>query len=1192
MNIAKKLFIKCAVITSVISIFFASCSNLTSDIEEAVGNVTFNISNYSNSSRTILPTTADQSSLFFTLKGALGSGEQKILPTTDKVLVEYFSDAEFLSSAFRLPSGVWNFTLEGYKKNNDEEYTLLVSGTASAEIKPVEEGQTNTILFTLIPVARGEGSIKVKYEYDLGDKTQTSLTEIVATLTLNGSSKAYSTSTWTKDTPDSYTEITKPKAGTTVGSGYFTFNKSAVPNGIYILNVKVTCSNSQTTNETYGYASDIVIVAPGSESTSTITMKIEQIYSIKFENMEEGETSYWKSGADIPKYYKPYETLTLPGKEATNHNNAVFDGWYTNSGFTGDAVTKIGYGTSVTSGAVTYYAKWRENIMYVASSSVTPAGSDSGEGTKESPYATVTKAISAINSRASNIEWTIYIIGNLSENITISSITASKLIIEGYNYDSAAESISAAAKDSITASSTAFNVSTTVPVTIQRLKITGGSGTQVSSTNSGGALLLNTHGVNVTFGKGTYITGGNAVQGAGIFVNDGSVLFDGGLIDSCGTSTESATEKGAGVYVGSSGSFIFCDGTISNNGSTSTTSGGGIYSEGTVDIKEAVGAIGTSRTVSGNKAKSGAGIYSSGSLTIDCTTIGGETEADGNKASNGNGGAIYASGSTNTITNSVIKNNTADGSGGGIFTSGATNTISNTKITGNSATNGSGGAIYNEGDNLNIKENATLSQNAASISGGAIYNAAGNITINNAAINNNTASEFGGAVYSAAGNLTFSSVIFDTNTATNSSGGAIYNEGGTLTLTSTDITNSSAKVSGGAIYNKGGKLSVTGGQLNNNTATTGNGGSVYNNTSESEYSSVEFTGNKATTGSGGAIYNNDGDMTLTNCPITDSTAGTYGGAVYNKAGTFTLSGCTIGKESHNNTAQKGGGIYNEGILKMTSGTVNNNIAFESGAGVYNAENATFTMSGGSISGNTATAPESSSPDYTGNGGGVYNNGTQIVFGDSIIGKTSESSADSNNNSNKSMNGAGIFNDSKGKLYFGYSDTSTVVDSMSGGVYYNYARGNGGGIYNGGALYFANGVIAINMASSGGGGIYNNNSMIMIGKAVVGDTSSHADDDRATYGSHSNIASEGGGIHNNTSGTLIFGTNDKVLTGGVFYNYASKGGGISTLGNFTINSGYINYNGVRPPEGFVSEKAGVSGTYTNNGTSANSFVQTD
>ena len=130
-----------------------------------------------------------------------------------------------------------------------------------------------------------------------------------------------------------------------------------------------------------------------------------------------------------------------------------------------------------------------------------------------------------------------------------------------------------------------------------------------------------------------------------------------------------------------------------------------------------------------------------------------------------------------------------------------------------------------------------------------------------------------------------------------------------------------------------------------------------------------------------------GDLTLTNSAegagtITGGTDSDYGGGVYVYAnGAFTMTGGTIS----GNTSSVGGGVYVEwgGAFTMTGGTISGNSAYwAGGVEVYGA----FTMSGGSITGNVAD-------NY---GGGVLVDGTFTVSGSPVIfGNTDSEGAASN-----------------------------------------------------------------------------------------------------------------------------------------------------------------------------------------------------
>ena len=102
-----------------------------------------------------------------------------------------------------------------------------------------------------------------------------------------------------------------------------------------------------------------------------------------------------------------------------------------------------------------------------------------------------------------------------------------------------------------------------------------------------------------------------------------------------------------------------------------------------------------------------------------------------------------------------------------------------------------------------------------------------------------------------------------------------------------------------------------------------------------------------------------------------------GGGVYVAGGgTFTMTGGSIA----GNTAAAGGGVYVDegGTFTMAGGSINNNKATSGGGGGVMVNLGTFTLSGGSTTGN-ATNDET-----YGSGGGVCLYGTFYLSGDSII----------------------------------------------------------------------------------------------------------------------------------------------------------------------------------------------------------------
>ena len=144
-----------------------------------------------------------------------------------------------------------------------------------------------------------------------------------------------------------------------------------------------------------------------------------------------------------------------------------------------------------------------------------------------------------------------------------------------------------------------------------------------------------------------------------------------------------------------------------------------------------------------------------------------------------------------------------------------------------------------------------------------------------------------------------------------------------------------------------------------------------------------------------------------------------------------LSGMTI----QNGKAQRGGGIYNAGILILKDCIITQNTASSgdsSGGGIYNKGAAMIT--GSIISGNSA--------HY---GGGILNEGTATITDCAISG-------------NAALKGGGINN----------VGTATIIGGTISG---NNAERYGGGIYTRSPLTITASIISKNIALDDGGGIY-------------------------------------------------------------------------------------------------------------------------
>lgn len=370
------------------------------------------------------------------------------------------------------------------------------------------------------------------------------------------------------------------------------------------------------------------------------------------------------------------------------------------------------------------------------------------------------------------------------------------------------------------------------------------------------------------------------------------------------------------------------------------------------------------------------------------------------------------------------------------------------------------------------------------------------------------------------------------NANQNGFGGAIFNANGTLTIRSSQLRSNSATDDGGAIYNEFGTVNLIentliGGSGAGDQNTAANGGGIYSQYSSGSGTNRVFinastiSGNIASTGSGGGIFTaDDGSLEITDSTIASNLA----------------------------PAGAGGGIYSVNTVAtpvtefiLTDSIIQNNSSGFGGAGITIFDIVAPTISGSTISGNSAVS---------GVGGILFetalaNNNTTL----SIINSTIES------NDNASAGVGGISNTVSG------TNSTATLNLNSSTVNANSAPGTGG-VYNSedGTLNVVRSTIMDNNATDPvaglGGGITNE------GTATV--QFSTLDDNSA--------ALAGGGILNINTLTITNSTlSANRKTGGI----SGGGGGLANFnGTVTITNSTLSGN---------SSNAGGGGIFNNSGT---------
>jgi len=541
---------------------------------------------------------------------------------------------------------------------------------------------------------------------------------------------------------------------------------------------------------------------------------------------------------------------------------------------------------------------------------------------------------------------------------------------------------------------------------------------------------------------------GTAGSGGGILATTGSVLHvSGGMI-----SDNRSNRAGGGIEINATAeriAYAALDGITftGNNTGAAPGNGGALHITGPAQVKA------SKLTVTNNRATAeGGGLWNSavGTLTVVDSLLSGNI-ASGADADQG-GGALFNDGGALRLSNSTIGNNSADGaagSGGGLLaTMGSKVWIINSTFETNRA-NRAGGAIEIKGAPEALVA-ATIEQvdftnnsaGAAPGNGGALHiTGQANVLINGGMAMGNQATAEGGAFWnSAVGTLTVKNVTFENNSASGADadqgGGALFNDGGTISVYNSSIANNvadgAAGSGGGLLAVAGSMVEIRGGSMISNTANRAGGAIEINGTMtdsvSASISGVDLLNNRAgaAPGNGGALHiTGVANVTLNGGVVMGNVAAAEGGGLWNSAvGTLTVDGTliTANQASGNDADQGGGGLFNDGGELMVSNAI--------------------------IRGNVADGS-------AGSGGGILNNKGRVTVVDSTI---------AGNRSNRA--GGGV-EDNAGNLLRLHN--VRLLKNSTGA-----APGNGGGLHitGAGTVEVINGTIAENSAAAEGGGLWN------------------------------------------------------------------------------------------------------------------------
>ncbi len=199
--------------------------------------------------------------------------------------------------------------------------------------------------------------------------------------------------------------------------------------------------------------------------------------------------------------------------------------------------------------------------------------------------------------------------------------------------------------------------------------------------------------------------------------------------------SQSTLDSNTGAYgsgiANDNGWLTLSNVTLSNNESSSTGNGGGIYNLGSADL--------TDVTFFQNSIRygDGGGMYNKGTATLSRATF--------TQNSSSYGGGIANDHGTLTVTDSMFSQNSANvAGGGGIASEYGTLTLTNSTLTSNFATGDAGGVENGKG--TATLTNVTISGNYAS-SGGGMWNLYGGVaTLNNVTFFGNHGSGLAGGI--------------------------------------------------------------------------------------------------------------------------------------------------------------------------------------------------------------------------------------------------------------------------------------------------------------------------------------------------------------------------------------------------------------------------------------------------------------
>jgi predicted outer membrane repeat protein len=328
-------------------------------------------------------------------------------------------------------------------------------------------------------------------------------------------------------------------------------------------------------------------------------------------------------------------------------------------------------------------------------------------------------------------------------------------------------------------------------------------------------------------------------------------------------------------------------------------------------------------------------------------------------------GTVQVKESAVTIfTSCTFSNSTSTTDGGALFMTYATSSLTNCKFIGNQAVGGSGGAINSVSSSITL-DSCTFTENTALQNGGAIVLSRGTISIHGGSFTSNTA-DIGGVIWlDSVTSATITGPVFTSNVA--QEGAALYIRATTTTIesitASSNVAIGTAGGFGGVLSMSDSTIIVKNSQFTSNSIqqsgdsiVTG-GGAVFGCRQTTSFTSsilrlinVTAIDNTANVGVGGVLHSLKCTIDIQSSNLTGNSA-PLGGAIFAKDGSGNVSSSQL---CANKATGNGGVFYLFNSLWLTSFTTYcNNIAAGGGA-VFFADKAAPTYTSCIFTSNTAS----------------------------------------------------------------------------------------------------------------------------------------------------------------------------------------------------------------------------------------------